>query len=243
MSDTPPSAAALSSTQGEPPKPEPKARLDCLVDGFNVYHSLDDARAELLRAGAPSPSTKWLDMRTLVEQHLFAVAGVGKVELQTLYYFTALAHHIEHRKPGVLARHTAYITALESTGVRVVHGRFKKANPKICPQCGTSIPRHEEKETDVSISVKLLELLVRDQADAIMIVSGDTDLIPAIKTARSLFPTKPVGCLFPFRRGNAELKQACTFHASIGKEQYAKHQLPDPIVIPGRRPIVKPATW
>lgn len=233
----------------QPPQPAPQAtgapplgRLDCLVDGFNVYHSLDDARADNVRGSLPSSSTKWLDMRGLLQNHRSAVRGL-KVALQSVYYFTAIAHHIDQRKPGVVARHSAYIEALKSTGVQVVLGRFKKANSKTCKQCGASIPRHEEKETDVSIAVKLLELLIQDQADAIMIVSGDTDLVPAIRTARNLFPTKAIGCLFPYKRANEELKSVCSFYASIGRDQYGRFQLPDPVHIPGRRPVAKPASW
>lgn len=147
----------------------PLGRLVCLVDGFNVYHSLGDAAAKL---GAPA-STKWLDMWRLLDSHRSAVRNL-RVTL-----------------------------------------------------CGTVIPRHEEKETDVAISIKILELLIRDEADAVMIVSGDTDLMPAIRAARSLYPTKPIGCLFPFNRVNNELKNVCSFYSSIGAEQYAKYQFPD----------------
>jgi uncharacterized LabA/DUF88 family protein len=214
-----------------------------LVDGFNVYHSLQDALNHLQRKGKPAPSTKWLDMHRLLDNSRHHVRGAGRVRLCGVYYFTALAHHIEQRKPGVVARHTAYIEALETTSVTVVLGRFKKANSKTCPGCKALIPRHEEKETDVNISVKLFELLIQDVADAIMIVSGDTDLIPAIRSARVLFPTKAIGCLFPFNRSNDELRKVCGFYASIGADQYSKFQLPDPVQAPGRRPIKKPPAW
>ena len=238
--DTPLGPSPGVSTAGDrPPLP---ARLICLVDGFNVYHSLDDARKGLLRDGKPCSGTKWLDLKSLLSSMRSNVRGVGRVELIDVDDFTALANHIEMRKPGVVARHKAYIEALKSTGVQVVLGRFKAVSNKKCA-CGALVPRHEEKETDVSISVKLIELLVRDDADAIAIVSGDTDLVPAIKTARSLFPTKSVGCLFPFARANDELRNVSNFYASFGRDQYAKHQLPASIEIPGRRPIVKPSAW
>lgn len=197
----------------------------------------------MAKKGAPSPSTKWLNLWALCNSYRSATRGAGMVRLSSVFYFTALAHHIDQKKPGVVARHSTYIEALKTTGVIPVLGKFKKAGDKECPKCGTKILRHEEKETDVNISVKMLELLVRDEADIIMVVSGDTDLIPAIRTARNLFPTKPVGCLFPWGRSNQELKMVCSFYASIGLDQCARLQLPDPVAVQGQRVLHKPPMW
>lgn len=103
--------------------------------------------------------------------------------------------------------------------------------------------RAEEKETDVAIATKMFELLHTGTADAIVLVSGDTDLLPAIRTARRLFPTVRVAVCFPFRRQNVDLKQAVSHSFKVRKEQYARHQLPDSVALPGGRIINKPALW
>jgi len=105
------------------------------------------------------------------------------------------------------------------------------------------VTRAEEKETDVAIAVKMLELLHLGEADAVVLVSGDTDLIPAIRTAATLFPAARIAVCFPFKRHNAELRRAVKHSFKIGKDQYAKHQLADPILLPNGHAIRKPAAW
>jgi len=222
----------------------PALGLDFLVDGFNVYHSLRDAGADFVREGAPQ-STKWLDLKGLLENHLHvARAKVGPVDLHLVHYFSALAHHRTGRSPNGVADHSRYIDALRSTGVVPVLGRFKKAGKKKCSQCGFEIEPHVEKETDVSIAVRLLEGFMRDETDVVVLVTGDTDLVPAVKCAKQLFPTKFVGVLFPHRRKNIELIGVCDFYGSMSKALYARHQLPNPVELtPAGRQVHKPLDW
>jgi hypothetical protein len=57
--------------------------------------------------------------------------------------------------------------------------------------------REEEKETDVALGVKALELLHLWACDTLVIVSGDTDFTPALRTAKRLFPEVNVCVAFP----------------------------------------------
>lgn len=229
-------------------------RVSFLVDGFNVYHSIRDAEKHV-----PSRPQRWLDLRSFCQDYVrhFGRSAV----LQEVYYFSAIARHLEASKPDIGLRHQAYLDALKAAGVQVTLANFKwrdKHTPlKYCsfriwsfrqpiriPISGSVIIRHaEEKETDVAIACKLLELLHTDAADAIVLVSGDTDLLPAIGTARRLFPAARVAVLFPFRRHNAELKQAVAQSFKVRKEQYAAHQFPDPVALPSGAVIRKPPTW
>jgi len=165
-----------------------------LVDGFNVYHSVRTAGKIL------SLSTKWLDIKRLCSSYLHLVAkAIGsKTQLANIYYFSALATHIEAVDPDVTARHRRFIKCLEDTGVIVELSRFKPRQVK-CPEpkCGKVFFKHEEKETDVAIAVKLLEVFLRNECDTAVLVTGDTDLAPAVRTALSLFPNKRVLFAFP----------------------------------------------
>src|SRR4051812_19600996 len=53
---------------------------------------------------------------------------------------------------------------------------------------------HEEKETDVALGSKLLELFITDSCDRAVVITGDTDIAPAVRTAKRLFPAED--CLF-----------------------------------------------
>jgi len=92
--------------------------------------------------------------------HLFGKTAV----LHEIYYFSALAKHLEATNPDVTLRHEAYLTCLEDSGVLIQLSRFKKKRFR-CEKCGANLKRHEEKETDVALGAKLLELFINAACD------------------------------------------------------------------------------
>jgi NYN domain len=209
-----------------------------IVDGFNLYHSVKDASRWL---GLSGRRTKWLDLRGFCEFELRTVLGRG-YDLSAIYYFSALAVHLEARKPDVTARHRTYIRCLEHSGVVVEMSRFKRKDLK-CPKCGAAFDRFEEKETDVALSAKLLELLAQRTCECIVLVTGDTDLAPAVRTAQRLYPAAEILFGFPFGRKNAELKKLVSRSFSIRPQIYLRHQFPDPVKLPDGTAIRKPESW
>ena len=212
-------------------------RVAFLIDGFNLYHSAKSASHAL---GLNEAGTKWLDIAGLCRSylHLFGKAAV----LHEIHYFSALAKHLEATKPDVTARHQAYLACLSDSGVRVELSRFKRKRFK-CEKCGANLKRHEEKETDVAVATKLLELFVTGAADLVVLVTGDTDVAPAVRTAARLFPQKRVCFAFPYDRKNEELAQLVSMSFHMSKEAYAKHQFPDPYKTSSGRTIPKPQAW
>lgn len=187
-----------------------------LVDGFNLYHSLLDAERVLQRP------LRGLDVVALCESYLHALPG--KSAGASVTYFSALAHHLEDRRPGQRARQITYLSMLRASGVDVRLGRFK-AKTLTCPLCGGRFVRYEEKETDVALGVHLVELVSQDLCDTAVLVSGDSDLVPAIVAARRLQPSKPVVVAQPFGRSSVALEMAATSSFSIRPSAYARHQL------------------
>ncbi len=210
-------------------------RVSFIIDGFNLYHSVRQAQRDL-----GGISTKWLDVRRLCEGYLY-LFGRDAV-FQRAYYFSALAHHLEASNPDVTNRHRAFLECLEATGVEVVLNRFKRKTIR-CKHCGKRFSRYEEKETDVALAVKLVEVLAEDACDTVVLVTGDTDLAPALRTANRLFPSKSVAFAFPYGRKNKELKQLAPDSFEISKGQYPKYQLPDPFRLPSGRDVRKPSKW
>ena len=154
-------------------------RTTAFVDGFNLYHALAELGQNHL---------KWLDLRRLLVQF----APAPQYELTRVLYFSAYATWI----PDAYARHRAYVAALEATGVDVVMGKFKK-KPRSCKRCGASWEGHEEKETDVNLALMLLELAYADAFDRALVLSADSDLAPAVRAVRRLFPEQEVRILTP----------------------------------------------
>ena len=151
-------------------------RVVYLVDGFNLYHSLREAERSRGR------SLRWLDLSALCSSLLHAVPG--RSELAGVIYFSALARHMETARPGTVARHLRYLDALQATGVETVLSQFKRRQVR-CPYCGRVRDRWEEKQTDVGIAVRLMKLAAVGACGRVFVVSGDTDLVPAISEARA----------------------------------------------------------
>ncbi len=210
-------------------------RTTYLIDGFNLYHSVVDASIDL--AGA---TTKWLNIKSLCESYL-QIWGKDHA-LEEIFYFSALATHCEPNNPGVVARHQTFISCIQSTGVIVELARFKEKQV-YCRNCKKYTTHHEEKETDVALAIKILELCVRGKCDTIVVVTGDTDIAPAIRTARILYPHVGFRMLFPYKRKNKELAQLCPGSAKIKAAVYTGHQFPDPFTLTDGTTLAKPPTW
>ena len=188
-----------------------------LVDGFNLYHSVLDGERVLGR------SMRWLDVSSLCSSYLHALPG--KSVLQGVVHFSALPHHLEAKRPGVVHRQMRYLEALRATGVETRLGQFKRRE-RMCPQCGCCFATFEEKETDVAIGTTLTRLVCDDASDTVVLVTGDTDLVPAVTTARDRDSDKTLAVVFPYRRANAELKRVADVAFTIKATTYARHQLP-----------------
>ena len=117
-----------------------------LVDGFDLYHFI----LEALRLN-PAASMKWLDLSGFRRSLLPCLSKDARLE--RVFYFSATADF----RPDKAARHGVYVSALRATGVEVQMTRFKEKEVT-CPACRVEFKRHEEKQTDVAVAVKLLEV-------------------------------------------------------------------------------------
>lgn len=212
------------------------SRTAFLVDGFNLYHSLVDASQD-----AGGASTKWLDVRKLCDSYLAIVGRTAgdRAELAQVYYFSAPPKHSTQDK---VRRHSLYMSCLRATGINVVLGRFKRKEV-YCSRCNKYFLAHEEKETDVAIAVKLLEICFLDEADNLVLVTGDTDLAPAVRTCRNLFPGKLIFFAFPYKRTNRELAAIAPESFAIKRKSYLRHRFPNPLVLPNGSQVQKPSAW
>lgn len=205
-----------------------------LIDGFNVYYSVRDIEYYT------GLKVKWLDYYSLCESYLSVIGG-GAI-LKDIYYFSAYAFHLND--PDIIKRHRAYIKCLKDRGIKVQLSRFKKKRIK-CTRCNRRFTGHEEKETDVAIASKMLELLAKDECDCVILVTGDTDLAPAVKTAKNLYEPKGKRIIFafPYRRKMDELDRMAPGSFQIHDQIYMNYQLPDPYPLSDGTTITKPPDW
>lgn len=211
-------------------------RVVFLVDGFNLYHSLAEAQRD-----SHGKSTKWLDLQALCSSFLPVAARVvgERVEVASIHYFSASP---THRSQSKIDRHALYTRCLTATAVTAHLGRFKRKSGT-CPHCGRDYTTHEEKETDVAIASTLFEVVVSGAADVVVLMTGDTDLAPAVATCKRLFPSQSVFFGFPYRRANSELRKLAPESFSIKLRSYLSNQFPDPLVLDDGSSISKPSSW
>jgi len=209
-------------------------RTTFLIDGFNLYHSIIDLER---RFGSKA---KWLDIHSLLKSYLPNISRESN--LNSIYYFTALRYHLQNSDPETINRHKNYIEVLESYGIHIEYGKFKRKTVR-CKVCNSDFAKYEEKETDIAIINKLWELVIDNHNDAYVIVTGDTDIIPCLKTIKRKFPHIKLFLLFPFNRKNDELISLVDGHFKISREKYLSHQLPDPFIFSDGRQLSKPENW
>lgn len=206
--------------------------LPFLIDGFNLYHSVLDVKH------IHGVLTKWLNIYSLCNSFLYII-GSGAT-LKKIYYFSAYAHHLN--APDVIQRHTDYIECLKSTGIEPILGRFKPKTIR-CPHCRRTFEKNEEKETDIAIATKLFEVLANNECESVVLVTGDTDIVPAIKTVIKQFPCNTVLFAFPFSRKSKELKRLAPRSFNIRVDSYTANQFDDPVMLSNGNTIFKPSTW
>jgi 6-hydroxy-3-succinoylpyridine 3-monooxygenase len=217
-----------------PPAAQPRgSRVVIYIDGFNLYYGV-------LRHSR----VKWLDL-----EKLFRLLRPHDT-IQKIRYFTALS------SGGKSADQLAYLKAIETFPlVNIVHGRYKSKKIKCHVQhqaCGVAkkdrfFIMQEEKRTDVNIAVTMLDDAYQQVGDHLILVSGDSDLVPAVNMVKTRFPNITISVYVPARdptRGAAvELRSAADKNRSLPLDLLKKAQLPASIPDGPGGVITKPATW
>jgi uncharacterized LabA/DUF88 family protein len=119
-------------------------------------------------------------------------------QLIGVHYFSAYATWL----PASMARHKAFVAALESVGVDVHLATFKDKDRK-CPHCKRQYLSHEEKETDVHLALALLDHARQNMYDRALIISRDSDLVPAARMTKAAFPDKELFVVAPPHLGHS----------------------------------------
>lgn len=196
-----------------------KKRVTVYVDGFNLYHALDDLNQDHL---------KWLDLWALSGKLIAADETLVQVK-----YFSAYATWRERS----MRRHQRYVAALRAHGVSLIMGRFKEKRNR-CLSCGNKYLSHEEKETDVNIGAHLMADALQDRFDRALIISADTDLNGVVEFTRNEARSKVIQIVAPPGRKNNN--RMALF--SIAKGKVAQSLLPATCEYDGKT-IERPAAY
>ncbi len=170
-------------------------RTTFYIDGFNFYHGLRSARKDI------SPHWKqyyWLDLVAFANQFLTPAHELVKVK-----YFTA-----SPLDPGKEVRQSALFKAnkfINNDKIEFIKGKYYQKSIRCGSTCRNNFIIHEEKRTDVNISVEIMGDCAFDKTDLIVLISADSDLVPPIEYVLKNFPKKRVKVFFPPCRKSTDL--------------------------------------
>jgi hypothetical protein len=200
------------------------------VDGFNLFH----------RALKGRPN-RWLDLAALFNR-VFPTNEIGRIR-----YFTSwVSGSSDAGKP---ARQQLYLRALASTPTLTAHfGEFHRNavwRPLVSPSRGSpstvEVWDTKEKGSDVNLASMLLLDAHRDEFEAAVVVTNDSDLLLPIKLVVTEFH-KPVGVLDPSEYSSKSLRAAATFYRQLHAADLAASQFPADMH-DARGPFRRPPGW
>ena len=214
-------------------------RTTAFVDGLNLYHGIRDEKLLKFR---------WLDVEGMVES-LAADAGArlgSPLEVIRVVYCTSLV-----RDRQAARRQDIYLQALEQhcAHIEILRGSYEEKSRQ-CTDCGASVGFQKEKQTDVNLAVEMVKDAAKpvgQRAEVQILVTGDTDLLPAVRAVRSYGVA--VVMVSPPARGRT--RESFTAIASgylrVNRRHLRHHPLPDPVLRPTSSgeeyPLRPPKGW
>jgi uncharacterized LabA/DUF88 family protein len=228
-----PPAGSTARNQGQAAiRPDQPARKRSIIyiDGFNLYYGAIK--------GGPN---KWLNLE------LFFRRLRPHDDIQAIRYFTAMVNGPSQTKQRT------YLQALATLpSVSIVLGKYKTKHIKCTvPTCLHPGPRvfvsQEEKRTDVNIAVSMLDDVTQGLCERMIVVSGDSDLVPALARVKVRKPATEIIVYIPAR--NATRGAAVELRSEADKDRTLPLNLLPlsqfPAVVPdGRGGVInKPVGW
>lgn len=204
--------------------PNLSERVIAYIDGFNLYFGMK----------VKGSSTLWLNPQQLV----LSLLKPGQ-ELIVTKYFTSRVRN----NPDKERRQKTYIEALETLpDFRITYGHYQ-SHTETCRRCGHSYLYSNEKMTDVNIAVAMMEDAHSDLYDAAFLITGDSDLVPPIKSIHRIYPQKRVFVAFPPNRSNISVQNEAKGSLIIGRKKLLDAQFPDQVIKPDGFILQRPAAW
>lgn len=223
----------MSEISAAPESPTPRKRAVVYVDGFNLYFGVLQGRSNL----------KWLNLQSFMESLRPDEIIVG------IRYFTAM---VDPQKPTSVCRdrQKRYLQALGSCPqVEVIMGKYQLREVNCRARCREKYQVPEEKKTDVGIAVRMISDAIDELADRIVLVSGDSDLEPAVEWINKRHPAIRITVYIPQDPTNPKQRRNDTYQ-KMGVDvrplpigEIHRFQFPDVVDLGSGRKAERPKEW
>jgi len=201
-----------------------KERIIVYVDGFNLYFGMIEAGFDYC---------KWLNLKLLANNLIN-----DKQEVIEVKYFTSRVSN----NPDKQKRQSIYLEALVSVGVKIYYGHYQR-DTITCKVCGSVWPNYNEKMTDVNIATQIILDAYKNEYDAAILISGDSDLVPPIKAVHENFKNKRVIVAFPPKRFNNSVALVAKGSFIIGRKKLVDSQFDEEVTKRDGFKLKKPTDW
>jgi uncharacterized LabA/DUF88 family protein len=194
------------------------------IDGFNFYFGLKSKNWQ---------KYYWLDVVKFCESFI-----KPNQTLNSVLYFTAAP-----KDQGKKDRQDLFFSANKTDSrFKLVFGKYI---PKTLQFGKRTYTTFEEKQTDVNIAVEMLRNVFQKKVDISILVSADSDILPAINLIREIDPNHKVFCYFPPNRYSTDLAQNADAIIKLSRyeQRFKKALLPDKITLPNGYIIKRPKKW
>jgi hypothetical protein len=209
-------------------------RVIVYIDGLNLYHGL---------VAQGWRKYLWLNL------HAFALSLLTDSQrLVAIRYFTTEVT----APPDKAQRQRAYLAALRTLpDFTIDRGRYEPDAPACidcgtqftCPICRRAFVTNVEKMTDVHIATSAVAAALSHRFDDAILVTGDADQVPTIKTILAARDGKCVFVCFPPSRKSYHLERFASGLVVATEENYRKSQFPLVVDTASGRTVVKPDYW
>lgn len=211
----------------------PKPRTIVYIDGYNFYYG-----------AVKDTEWKWLNL----DKYFRLIRNADQIV--AIRYFTAIIDG------EAAVRQREFLRALQTTPrVEVILGKYgeKEVRCGFVPACDPGgKPRYfsvpQEKRTDVNIAVHMLADAHDEKCDHVVLVTADSDLIPAVHMLRYRHPSLRITIYVPARdpsrwNGAAELRAIAHDAKELPLNMLRLAQFPRTLPDGSGGTITKPASW
>lgn len=213
-------------TEGDDGAPTPVLRSAFYVDGFNLFHALEDYL---------EPHLKWLDLWKLAE---LVIPSQTETVVKIVYCTAFYPGNSEKRW-----RHDQYLNALRIRGVDCQLGHFIR-EPVLCKTCSRGWDKYTEKEGDLNLALHLMNDAWLNLYDKAYLVTADSDQAATARLFAKQFPDKGLITVSPPGRNfSHHIEKHASGRLSLQKSQIERSLFPSVVLDKNGKHGRRPREW
>lgn len=213
-----------------------KKRVVFYVDGFNFYFGIK----EMSKHQPDWRKFYWIDIVKFFSRFL-----ADDEELIVVNYFTA-----RPKNKGKRIRQDMLMNcnkAINGDKLKLHYGKYqdKSMTCRADNGCGKEYMHWEEKQTDVSLAIKIIEDCHNNVCDKVVLVSGDSDFLPPLKLVKNYYHQVELSVFFPpFKYTSSIVNLGVNILClDRNKSRWNSALLPDVVELVNDKKYRKPTEW